>query len=150
MENNEQSKRRLVSIFQGVNSARRLAVFTCLIIGTVAFSRASLNAAPANKAPKTPEEYRKQAMKLEGDASRGATLFADEQRLGCSKCHSTDGSGSKAGPDLASVGDVFARGELIDAVLTPSSAIAVGYSTTRVTTKADEEVTGVLKQVTGD
>ena len=97
---------------------------------------------------KTPEEYRKAAMQREGDAAQGGKLFADEQRLACTKCHSLDGKGGKAGPDLSAVGDQFARRDLIDAVLTPSATIAVGYSTTLVETKSGEECQGVLKQVT--
>ncbi len=87
-------------------------------------------------------------MTHDGDPPRGKTLFADEQRLACSKCHSVDGRASKAGPDLSSIGDRFARRDLIDAILTPSATIAVGYSTTLVETKAGEEFQGVLKQVT--
>ena len=99
---------------------------------------------------RTPAEYRQFAMQNEGDAAQGGKLFADEQRLACSKCHSVDGRGSKAGPDLATAGDQFARRDLIDAVLLPSAAIAVGYSTTSVETKSGEAFQGVLKQVTDD
>lgn len=94
--------------------------------------------------------YRQHAMVNEGEAARGQALFRDEQRLGCSKCHSVDASGSRAGPDLHSVGDQYSRSELLDAVLQPSAKIAVGYATTVVETKDGEEVTGVLKQVTPD
>lgn len=93
-------------------------------------------------------DYRQFAMQHDGEAARGKMLFADEQRLACSKCHSIDGRGNKAGPDLSSVGEQFARRELIDAVLNPSATIAVGYSSTRVETKSGEEYQGVLKQVT--
>ena len=42
---------------------------------------------------RTPAEYRQFAMQNEGDAAQGEKLFAEEQRLGCSKCHSVDGRG---------------------------------------------------------
>lgn len=99
---------------------------------------------------RAPAEYRQFAMQNEGDAVPGGKLFADEQRLACSKCHSVDGRGLKAGPDLATVGDQFARRDLIDAVLLPSATIAVGYSTTSVETKSGDAFQGVLKQVTDD
>jgi len=99
---------------------------------------------------RTPAEYRQFAMQNEGDDAQGGKLFADEQRLACSKCHSVDGRGLKAGPDLATVGDQFARRDLIDAVLLPSATIAVGYSTTSVETKSGEAFQGVLKDVTDD
>ncbi len=95
---------------------------------------------------KTLEAYRRFAMERDGDAARGRQLFGNEQQLGCTRCHSIDGRGSKAGPDLYSVGDQFARRELIDAVLRPSATIAVGYGTTIVETKSGDEYSGVLKQ----
>jgi len=83
-----------------------------------------------------------------GDASRGKRIFSDESWASCNKCHSTDGKGGNAGPDLSSVGDKFQRTELIRAVLEPSSSIAVGYATTIVQTKDGEEHRGVLTQAT--
>ena len=74
------------------------------------------------------------AMRNRGDVSRGRTLFANDQKLACAKCHGVDGSGNLAGPDLAAVGDKFPRRELIRAILDPSASIAVGYGTTIVGT----------------
>jgi putative heme-binding domain-containing protein len=94
------------------------------------------------------EEYRKYALTHQGDVTPGKQFFNDEQRLGCSKCHSVDGTASKAGPDLHAAGDAFGRRDLIDAILTPSATIAVGYGTIIVETKSGVEFTGVLKQTT--
>jgi putative heme-binding domain-containing protein len=82
----------------------------------------------------------------DGDVIRGASLFANEQRLSCSRCHSVDGSASKAGPDLFAAGDKFGRGDLVDSVLKPSATIAPGYGTVIVETKTGEEYLGILKQ----
>ena len=109
---------------------------------------ASLCAAPDALTPPNKEEYRRFAMLLEGDAARGKQLFADEHRTACAKCHSVDGKGSKAGPDLFAVGDKFPRRELIDAVLEPSAVIAVGYGTTLVETKSGENHQGIIKGAT--
>ncbi len=97
----------------------------------------------------SPETYRKHALTHEGDAANGARLFADEQKLGCTKCHSVDGRASKAGPDLFAAGDKFGRRDLVDAVLFPSATISPGYGTVIVETKAGEEFQGVVKQATG-
>src|SRR5436305_15072871 len=75
-------------------------------------------------------QYRDYALSREGNTERGRALFNDAQRVDCVKCHSVDGSSSKAGPDLFAVGDKFPRRELIDAVLQPSATIAIGYGTT--------------------
>ena len=99
----------------------------------------------AAKVP-TLDEYRKFALTRQGDVARGAKLFADEQRLACAKCHSINGTASKAGPDLFAVGDKFGRRDLVDAVLMPSATISPGYGTVVVETKAGVEYQGVLKQ----
>ena len=109
---------------------------------------ATLSTARAASAPASKEEYRRHAMIREGDAARGQAIFFDEQRTGCSRCHSVDGKGGKAGPDLFAVGDKFGRSEIIEAVLEPSATITVGYSTTMMQTKSGEEYTGIIKQVT--
>ena len=83
-----------------------------------------------------------------GDPINGRKLFLDEQRLACSRCHSTDGKSDRVGPDLSTVGDKFPRYDLMDAILTPSATIAVGYNTTIVTTRDRDAVVGVLKEVT--
>jgi len=88
------------------------------------------------------------AMQHAGSAVLGKRVFADETRAACGKCHTTDGGGGKAGPDLSSIGDKFSRRELIRSVLEPSSTVAVGYGTTIITTKDDEEYQGVIKQAT--
>src|SRR5437588_3075536 len=70
--------------------------------------------------PRPPQEYRRFAMLHEGDIERGKSLFSDATKVGCSSCHSVDGSASKAGPDLFAAGDTFTRSDLIDAILSPS------------------------------
>lgn len=115
---------------------------------------ARLAGQPAPAPPSDParqlREYRDYAMAHDGDAARGRQLFLSEQRAACVKCHSTDGTSAKAGPDLYAVGDKFPRSELIRAVLEPSAEIAVGYGTTIVETKSGDEYQGVLKQSGAD
>ncbi len=94
-----------------------------------------------------PDEFRRHAWTRPGDAQRGARLFADDQRLACAGCHSTDGSASKAGPDLAAAGDAFGRRDLVESILEPSARIAPGYGTVMVETRDGRTFTGVLKQV---
>ena len=121
-----------------------------LAVALVAAMRGSALAQTPAQPAKTPapDAYRKYALTHEGDAVRGAKLFADEQKLACAKCHSTDGKASKAGPDLFAAGDAFARRDLVDSVLTPSATISPGYGTVLIETKAGEEFQGVLKQST--
>jgi putative heme-binding domain-containing protein len=94
------------------------------------------------------DPYRRAALTQQGDVARGAKIFADEQRLACAKCHSIDGSASKAGPDLFAIGDKFGRRDLVEAVLVPSATISPGYQTVVIETKDGDEVQGVLKRAT--
>ncbi len=87
-------------------------------------------------------------MTQEGAPARGKALFFDTRRTACSNCHSVDGQGGKAGPDLFAVGDKFGRREIVESVLSPSATIAVGYSTTTLETKSGQEHMGIIKQAT--
>ena len=85
-------------------------------------------------------------MRNQGDVDHGKELFNNGQRMLCIKCHTVDGSSSKAGPDLSFIGDKFPRHDLITAILDPSATIAIGYESTTIETKSGEEYTGVIKQ----
>jgi putative heme-binding domain-containing protein len=105
--------------------------------------------APKSSAkPASKDQYATYAMTHAGDAARGRELFADARRLACAGCHSTDAKGDSVGPDLRSIGDKFGRRDLIDAVLSPSATIAVGYETTIVETRDGETYDGILKEST--
>lgn len=107
---------------------------------------------PARTSPSDPARelraYRDAAMGRDGDALRGRALFDDEKRLGCSLCHSLNGAGGKAGPDLFAVGDKFPRRDLIRAVLEPSETIAIGYGSTLVERRDGDTVLGIIKSST--
>jgi putative heme-binding domain-containing protein len=96
------------------------------------------------------DDYRGFALSNSGDASIGRKLFLNEQRLACTRCHTTDGGASRAGPDLATIGDKYLRSELINHVLNPSATIAIGYETAIVTTRSGEAVVGIVKEATDD
>jgi putative heme-binding domain-containing protein len=84
----------------------------------------------------------------QGDPAAGKALFLEPQKIACSQCHSLDGKGGKAGPDLFAIGDKFGRDDLIEQVLNPSATIAVGYSTTIIQTKSGQSYVGIVKQST--
>ncbi len=104
--------------------------------------------------PPSPSQYRDAALLREGDGERGRRLFEDDPRVLCSRCHTTDGSSSKAGPDqgpdLFAIGDKFGRRELIEAILSPSKDIAVGYSTTLIESLSGETYDGIVKETSGN
>src|SRR5262245_38538745 len=83
--------------------------------------------------------YEQFALQAQGDAVRGRQIFTNAQTAACIRCHTTDGSGGNVAPDLYAIADKFSRQDLIRSVLEPSATIAVGYDTTVIQTKGDEE-----------
>jgi len=90
------------------------------------------------------EDYRKHAMSRDGNPVAGEKLFS-AKKTQCTLCHTTDGSGRMAGPDLAAAGDKFSRADLIRSVLEPSANIMTGYSLSVITTKDNQIFSGTLK-----
>ena len=118
----------------------------CLAILSFSIPNQKVSGAPAEAATtRQLRGYRDYAMGREGDARHGRDLFNDKARLGCVRCHSVDGTSSKAGPDLFAVGDKFPRTELVRSVLEPSAEIAVGYASTIVETRSGDVFQGVIK-----
>ncbi|HEX4795610.1 MAG TPA: PQQ-dependent sugar dehydrogenase [Humisphaera sp.] len=117
------------------------------------FSSATIaqTSVPATRATaRAKSQYESFAMTKPGDVARGKALFFDDSKLACSKCHTVDSKGGKAGPDLFSIGDKFGRRDLVESILSPSATIAVGYSTTLVKTKSGDVIEGVLKEATDE
>jgi len=123
-------------------------VLTAVCLSLILHSSARSAEPPPIHAAQQVREYRDFAMGHDGNAARGGELFNNEQRVACFKCHSVDGTSSKAGPDLFAAGDKFPRPELITAVLEPSAAIAVGYGATIVETKSGDEFQVIIKEST--
>lgn len=90
------------------------------------------------------EDYRKYAMSRDGNPVAGEKLFS-AKKTQCTLCHTTDGSGRIAGPDLAAAGDKFSRADLIQSILEPSANIMTGYSLSVIKTKDNEVFSGIIK-----
>jgi putative heme-binding domain-containing protein len=112
----------------------------CIFVSGVLTCAAQTNLQPDSM------RYAEFGMRNDGDAAHGKEVFNNEQKTLCAKCHSANGSSSKAGPDLLFIGDKFTRRELITAILDPSASIAIGYDSTTIMTKSGDEYTGVIKQ----
>jgi putative heme-binding domain-containing protein len=88
-------------------------------------------------------EFLKVAM-TGGSVEGGKIIFTDE-RTACSQCHSVDGTASGIGPDLYAAGDKFARADLAQSILDPSSSIMTGYATTILENRKGERFQGILR-----
>ncbi|MEZ5385455.1 MAG: LamG-like jellyroll fold domain-containing protein [Prosthecobacter sp.] len=81
----------------------------------------------------------KPALKLQGDATRGKTVFASV----CISCHKLDGVGLELGPDLRSVREHDAE-KLLNSILDPSAIIEPGFMAYHCTLKNGEQLYGVI------
>jgi putative heme-binding domain-containing protein len=81
----------------------------------------------------------KPALKLQGDATRGKTVFASV----CISCHKLDGVGLELGPDLRSVAQHDAE-KLLNSILDPSAIIEPGFMAYHCTLKSGEQLYGVI------
>lgn len=97
--------------------------------------------------PPSPDQatYAEFAKKTKGSATRGREIFADRQGVGCIKCHAVKGEGGMIGPDLAGVGALNRRDELVKAVLDPSDRIAQSYEQTTIVTIQGKVLSGMVK-----
>lgn len=86
----------------------------------------------------------KPALKLQGEAARGKTVFAQL----CVSCHKLDGTGLELGPDLRSVTQHDAE-KLLNSILDPGAIIEPGFMAYHCTLKNGEQLYGVIATETG-
>ncbi len=79
---------------------------------------------------------------LVGDVERGRELFRGEAT--CLACHVHEGLGGSIGPELSLMRDKYGRRELIDAMISPSAAIAFGYDSWIFTLADGRRMVGAL------
>ncbi|ADG67270.1 heme-binding protein [Planctopirus limnophila DSM 3776] len=86
-----------------------------------------------------------------GDSERGRLLFMNKAQ--CHLCHVTDSqdkvnSPAKIGPDLAAIGEIRTRRELLEAILFPSASFARGFEPIVVTLQDGRVWTGLAGKET--
>jgi len=82
-----------------------------------------------------------------GDADRGERIFRRPE-LACVTCHSIAGAGGKVGPDLASIGASAQPDYLVESLLYPNAKIKEGFHSVNITTKDDQELSGIIVKET--
>jgi putative heme-binding domain-containing protein len=78
-----------------------------------------------------------------GDAARGERIYRRAE-LACAACHSIGGAGGKVGPDMTSIGASAPADYLVESVLYPNRKIKEGFHSILVTTKDEQEFSGIL------
>jgi putative heme-binding domain-containing protein len=84
-----------------------------------------------------------------GDIRAGQAVF-NSQRTACAACHKTGYVGGTVGPDLTSIGQARTERDLLEAIVYPSASFVRSYEPVIVTTKTDEEYSGVLRKDAAD
>src|SRR5262245_58478826 len=77
----------------------------------------------------------------DGSRSRGAKLY---EQLGCINCHGDRGQGNRKGPQLAGLGKIQSKEDIIASILRPDEKLTSGFQTVRVTTVSGKTFTGRL------
>lgn len=80
-----------------------------------------------------------------GDRKHGEAIFFSN-RAACSACHTVNGVGGDAGPDLSRIGLIRRRADLLEAVLYPSATIVNSYETYTVLTHDGRTEQGVIQR----
>ncbi|MGL6094709.1 MAG: c-type cytochrome, partial [Fimbriiglobus sp.] len=80
-----------------------------------------------------------------GDADKGRAIFLNNAAVYCQRCHKLDGQGGEVGPPLNGIGAKQTRDYLLEAILTPSKAIAKNYESVILNLADGRTVTGVLR-----
>ncbi|MBI3465224.1 MAG: HEAT repeat domain-containing protein, partial [Planctomycetes bacterium] len=89
------------------------------------------------------EQLVQAALARPGNAERGRTLFFDQAKTQCSKCHRIGDQGERIGPELTGLGDRFARIHIVESILEPSRTVAPGFQTQAVVLRDGRLVAGI-------
>ncbi len=79
--------------------------------------------------------------KTQGDAVRGADVFADA-RFGCLTCHKVGRQGGTIGPDLSTVGKCVPHDQVVESILWPARLVKEGYVATVIATTDGRTIQG--------
>lgn len=80
-----------------------------------------------------------------GSVAAGRELFFTRSSLSCVRCHKVGDVGGEVGPILSQIGTQKDAAYLLESIVAPDAAIAIGYETVVILTEDDESFSGILK-----
>ncbi len=107
---------------------------------------ATLNVDAAKQAARVDEIL---ASLKNGDIRRGQIIF-NSPKVACFSCHAIGHRGGKVGPDLTRIGQVRTERDLLEAILYPSASFVRSFEPMIVSTKGEEEYSGIVKKDAAD
>lgn len=84
-----------------------------------------------------------------GDPERGRALFFGA-KASCSACHRIGEEGGHIGPNLAGIGEIRTRRDLLEAVAFPSASFARNFEPFTLITKSGITQSGIISRTTSD
>jgi putative heme-binding domain-containing protein len=88
-------------------------------------------------------------LQTRGDVERGRSVFLSK-KAACIGCHRMEGQGGAVGPDLSQIGRLRSPVDLVEAVVFPSSTIALGYRSYTMATDEGRVHTGIIVRETSE
>ncbi|HNQ73494.1 MAG TPA: c-type cytochrome [Verrucomicrobiota bacterium] len=85
----------------------------------------------------------------EGDVRHGQQVF-NNPKVACVTCHRMGYLGGSVGPDLTAIGPTRTKRDLLEAIVYPSASFVRSYEPLIVTTKEDDQFSGVLRKDAAD
>jgi len=85
----------------------------------------------------------------DGDIRRGQAIF-NSSKAACSACHAIGYAGGHVGPDLTNIGKARTERDLLEAIVYPSASFVRSFDPMIVSTKSDEDYSGILKKDSAD
>jgi quinoprotein glucose dehydrogenase len=79
-----------------------------------------------------------------GDSQQGRDYFMNNSTGQCIRCHAASGNGSTVGPNLANIGNILTREQILEAMIEPSARLSPGFGTVSLFLKDGQNVTGTL------
>jgi putative heme-binding domain-containing protein len=85
-----------------------------------------------------------------GNIEAGQEIFYYNSAAQCMRCHAIGTEGGTVGPQLAHIGGLLNREQILQALVKPSARLAPGYGSVALTLKDGQQVYGVLSKETDE
>lgn len=80
-----------------------------------------------------------------GDAMAGKRIFFETAAVYCVRCHKIGETGGEVGPNLSKIATDKTREYLLEAIVTPSKAIAKGFESVQIADEDGKLYTGIVR-----
>lgn len=83
--------------------------------------------AALGESPRRPSGFSDTLVSAGGDPAKGREIFLHHGAAECLRCHTVNGEGGTAGPDLSNVGSRLSREKIVESVVEPAAVLTPGF-----------------------